>query len=177
MPFRIESLSPDHNRDAFDCGEDHLNDFLRRFALESGVVGLGTVWVAVEPDSRDVKGFYTLSSGHVERKQYKAQRNLPWFPRPVTLIGQLARDNTVRGQGVGEMLLVDALRKAVEASRLVGSMAVVIDASTPEGQTLYRQFGFEELYTREDGIVRLYRSMSDIEADIEGAEEAVEDGG
>ena len=167
MPFHIESLSLDHDREAFDCGEEHQNDFLRRFALQNGVIGFGTVWVAVEADSPDVKGFYTLSSGHVDRAEMPGERNWPRYPRPITLIGQLARDLTVRGQGMGEFLLTDALQRSVEASRLIGSVAVAIDASTPEGRVLYESFGFAELYTREDGIVRLIRRMSDIASDFE----------
>lgn len=171
MSFQIESLSPDHNRQAFDCGEEEQNVFLRRFALRNDAIGFGTVWVAVESGSVDVKGYYTLSGGHIEHGQFPGEKKWPRYPRPFTLIGQLARDVTVRGQQVGEFLLTDALRRALEASKLVGSILVVVDASTAAGCKLYQDFGFEELYTREDGVVRMVRRMSDIEADFEAAKD------
>ena len=102
MPFQIESLAADHNRDAFDSGEEEQNNFLRRFALRNDAIGFGTVWVAVESGSGDVKGYYTLSSGQIEYKDFPGERGWPRYPRPFTLIGQLARDLSVRGQRMGE---------------------------------------------------------------------------
>jgi hypothetical protein len=40
----------------------------------------------------------------------------------------MGRDLSLRGKGVGEMLLMDALHKAWQASKLLSSWAVVVDA-------------------------------------------------
>lgn len=33
--FTIEPLTANHNREAFDCGEASLNDFLKRFRVRT----------------------------------------------------------------------------------------------------------------------------------------------
>lgn len=62
-PFIIEPLTASHNREAFDCGEESLNDFLKRFARQNNEKGLGRTFVAVKSDEPRIYGYYTISSG------------------------------------------------------------------------------------------------------------------
>jgi len=58
-------------------------------------------------------------------------RRLPRYGQlPVTLLGRLAVDRSVGGQGVGEFLLVDALRRRLEAAQQIAAMAVIVDRRT-----------------------------------------------
>jgi predicted GNAT family N-acyltransferase len=61
---------------------------------------------------------------------------------PATLLGRLARSIEFRGQGMGGILLVDALKKALENSAHVASWAVVVDAIDEEAEEYYRRYGF-----------------------------------
>jgi len=61
---------------------------------------------------------------------------------PATLIGRLAVDLRYRGQKLGEFLLIDALRRSHEASKLVASMAVIVDSKDDQATALYRKYGF-----------------------------------
>jgi predicted GNAT family N-acyltransferase len=54
----------------------------------------------------------------------------------------MGRDISLRGKGVGEMLLMDALHKAWQAAKLVSCWAVVVDAK--EGS---RDFYLENEFT------------------------------
>jgi predicted GNAT family N-acyltransferase len=67
------------------------------------------------------------------------QLKIPKYPRlPATLIGRLARHIDLKGHAVGEVLLVDALRKAVRATRTVASVAVVVEAKDENALKFYK---------------------------------------
>ena len=71
------------------------------------------------------------------------QLKLPRYPAiGATLIGRLARDLSFRGQGVGELLLIDALTVALAMSRKIASAAVVVDARHDNARRFYTEFGF-----------------------------------
>lgn len=94
-----------------------------------------------------IAGYYTLSADNIDARDLPegivAQLNLPRYPYiGATLIGRLARDLVYRGQGVGELLLVDALKKSLSMSRDIASAAVVVDAKDVNAQRFYVQFGF-----------------------------------
>lgn len=61
--FIIKPLTADHHREAFDCGEESLNDFLKRFARQNNEKGLGRTFVAVKNNESRIYGYYTISSG------------------------------------------------------------------------------------------------------------------
>jgi hypothetical protein len=47
---------------------------------------------------------------------------------PATLLGRLARSREFKGAGVGELLLMGALQRALDHSKNIASLAVVVDA-------------------------------------------------
>jgi predicted N-acetyltransferase YhbS len=64
-------------------------------------------------------------------------------PIPIILIGRLAVDERYKGHGLGASLLQDAVLKGIEASRILGARAFVVDALNESAETFYRKFGFE----------------------------------
>lgn len=64
---------------------------------------------------------------------------------PVTLLGRLTRDNNYKGQGIGELLLADALKRAYHASATIGAWAVVTDPINEKARAFYEGFGFVSL--------------------------------
>ena len=105
----------------------------------------------VSEDGR-IAGYYTLSSDNIRIDDLRLdmaapelvkQLKLPRYPAiGATLIGRLARDLSFRGQGVGELLLIDALTVALAMSRKIASAAVVVDARDGNAQRFYTEFGF-----------------------------------
>jgi predicted GNAT family N-acyltransferase len=61
---------------------------------------------------------------------------------PSALIGRLARDQKVRGEGVGDLLLADAIRRVIGASRSLAVFAIVVAATNEKAAAFYRDFGF-----------------------------------
>ncbi len=142
---RVEPLGKQHDRSAFSCGVDALDRYLREQAGQDVRRRVAVTFVLCEGKSHQVLGYYTLSALSVEVGAWPeaVARKLPKYPRvPATLLGRLAVDRLLRGKGSGEHLLMDALRRALDTSREVASVAVVVDAKDDSAISFYRRYGF-----------------------------------
>ena len=89
---------------------------------------------------------------------------LPSYPHlPATLIGRLARDKRFAGRGVGEILLFDALERALLSSAQIASAGVIVDALDVRAAEFYRKYGFQNF--RENPL-RLFLPMQTIETSL-----------
>jgi ribosomal protein S18 acetylase RimI-like enzyme len=61
---------------------------------------------------------------------------------PATLLGRLAIDSRYQGRGYGELMVIDALRRALQATTEVASYAVVVDAINENARSFYEQYEF-----------------------------------
>lgn len=156
-PFIIEPLTVSHNREAFDCGEESLNDFLKRFARQNAEKGLGRTFVAVKSDEPRIYGYYTISSGALSFDTIPEK--LPRYPIPVVHLGRLAVAETAKGQRLGKALLADALKRAVSIADQLGIYAVEVYALTESAREFYLKFGFTELL---DDRLHLYLTIKNI---------------
>jgi predicted GNAT family N-acyltransferase len=109
-------------------------------------------------------GYYTLSADSMDAADIPEdlirQLNLPRYDRiGVTLLGRLARDQAYKGQRLGELLLVDALKRALEMSTHIASAGVVVDAISDKAHKFYRDFGFIPF---PDSPKRLFLAMATI---------------
>lgn len=141
--FVIEPLGRNHIRDEFDCGEASLNEFLRKYARQNSERGLGRTFVAVRKGSSKVVGYYTLSSGSVTFES--VPEKLPRYPVPTAHLGRLAVDTSFKGLGLGEFLLIDALRRIVAVAGELGIYAVEVRALSTAAKSFYLRYGFVEL--------------------------------
>lgn len=138
------ALAPGDSFATFDCGEDSLNHWLRARALKNEITGASRTFVSVDAESGDVAGYYCLSASAlaVEDAPGRLKRNMP-NPIPIILIGRLAVGDRFKGHGLGASLLRDAVLKGIEASRILGARALVVDALNDDAERFYRKFGFE----------------------------------
>ncbi len=140
----IEPLGKQHDRAGFSCGQTDLDSWFRLRAGQDEKCNVARVFVAVEPDL-GVVGFYSLStlSLVVENLPEELAHKLPRYGAiPAALIGRLARDQRVRGQGVGEILLADAIQRILQAGRSIAVFAIVVDAKDTRAVDFYKAFGF-----------------------------------
>lgn len=138
--FDVELLSKRHERQNFDCEEESLNLFLKNYARQNSERGLGKTFVAVRPGDTVVCGYYTLSSGSVSFEI--VPENLPRYPIPVVHLGRLAVDVGSKGQGLGEFLLIDALRRSLLVSEQLGIYAIEFFAINSSAKGFYLRYGF-----------------------------------
>jgi GNAT superfamily N-acetyltransferase len=149
--WRIEPLDRKHDRAAFSCGKPPLDDFIRRLVSQYEKRNLGRTYVAVRPGESRVRGYYTLASGAVafEHLPKASAKRLPRHPVPVILLARLAVDQTEQGRGLGERLLIDALRRCLELADRLGIHAVEVDAIDRPARAFYEKYGFVPLLDRE----------------------------
>jgi GNAT superfamily N-acetyltransferase len=63
-------------------------------------------------------------------------------PVPVMVIGRLAVDQTVQGQGVGPALLRDAVLRTLQAAEIAGIRAILVHAISEAAKRFYEKWGF-----------------------------------
>lgn len=147
----IQRLGPAHDRRAFDCGIAALNDWLQKLAGQYERRDLARTYVATNPGESTVLGYYAISSHRVtyEALAVDQAKGLPRIDVPVILLGRLAVDRTTSGQGLGEFLLLDALRRANHIADQVGVRAVEVDALNDRAKSFYHKYGFVTLSDNE----------------------------
>jgi predicted GNAT family N-acyltransferase len=161
--YRVEPLGRQHDRSTFSCGIEPLDRYLREQAGQDARRRVAAPFVLCEDKSNTVLGYYTLSALSIDVGAWPEDvaKKLPRYPVvPATLLGRLAIDSRLRGQGAGEHLLMDALRRALEASRKVASVAVVVDTKDDSAVSFYARYGFIRFA---DQPRRLFLPMAPIE--------------
>jgi len=147
-PWHEEPIAKRHNRDAFDCGDAALNEFLRRHARQAHDSGGAKTFLAVpDDDSQRVLGFYSLSPASVgfSRTPEVIKRGLARYDVPVFRLGRLAVDLSMQRKGLGGQLLLAAGRRCLRASQEVGGVALLIDAKSEAVANWYAGFGALQL--------------------------------
>jgi len=147
--YITRGIEPEDTKQGFSCGVHALDDYFARHALVNDARGVGRTYVLRRVADHDeslpaVLGFYTLSmasaeSAHVARV---IGRKLPAYPMPVAMIGRLAVDRRAQRRRVGERLLLDALRRVFDASRILGCTGVLVDAKDEDAEGFYVKYDF-----------------------------------
>jgi GNAT superfamily N-acetyltransferase len=139
-----EPIAKRHNREAFDCGEQALNEFLRRHARKSHDLGGAKTFLAIENSGDEaIIGFYSLSPASVvyARTPEVVRRWLARHDVPAFRLARLAVDRSVQRQGIGGQLLLAAGRRCLLASVEVGGVALLIDAKNEKAAAWYASYG------------------------------------
>jgi GNAT superfamily N-acetyltransferase len=142
----IKSIEPPckHRRAAFSCGAAALDDWFHLRAGQDEKRNMARVFVAID-DQRGIVGFYSLSFSTfaiIDVPPDHAKRLPRYDLIPAAVIGRLARDDRVRGEGIEGLLLADAIRRVIEATRSRAVFAIVVDATDEKAAVFYRNFGF-----------------------------------
>lgn len=162
---RVERLDESHDLAAFLCGNNELDDWLRRRALAAQAMDTARTFVLVSHPK--VIGYFSLTMGSVQRHDAPAKlvRGLPRYPIGMVLLARLAVDSTVQGQGLGGRLLAHALRRAVVAGEAAAARLVVVDAIDEAAVGFYERHGFTSMAEHPQ---RLCRRTRDIRTSLSG---------
>ncbi|MEI6705859.1 MAG: GNAT family N-acetyltransferase [Methylococcales bacterium] len=142
----IKLFDKQFSRKEFDCGNDVLNRYLKQQLSQDIKKRLAVAYVLLEMDK--IIGFYTLSASAINISDLNEQlaKRLPKYPLvPVSLLGRLAIDKNYQKQGLGDLLLMDALYRCSISAKQVASLAVVVDAIDEKAEDFYQRYGFETL--------------------------------
>jgi len=145
--WEIQSLNDAHDRSRFDCGVPVLNDWLKQRAGQFERRDLSRTYIATKPNDFVCHGYYALSTHHLnyEALPNDAAKGLPRVDLPVVLLGRLAVCQSCQGIGLGETLLIDAMRRVVTFADKIGIRAIEVDAMDESAKRFYLKYGFREL--------------------------------
>lgn len=158
-----EPLTAHHDTDAFTCGVDSLDRWLKQRALKNQTTGASRTFVVC--DGHRVLAYYALASSAVAADVATARlrRNMP-DPIPVVVLGRLAIDQSLRGQGIGRALVRDACLRVMAAADVVGIRGMLVHALSPEVQAFYEHIGFEPSSMEP---MTLMATLADVRAGLE----------
>ena len=149
-----------HDRQRFDCGIEPLNHYLKLMASQQAKKDNTRTFVLEDADHpQQMMGFYTLTMTLLDMSALPvALQKKHQSATSAGLIARLAVDRRYQGQKLGEWLLVDALKKLLQASDMVGFPLVVVDAKDG-AKPFYEKYGFTAFT---DDAYKLFMTVADI---------------
>ena len=145
MAVTIRRLEESDEVEGFDCGDEPLNNYLKRHAwTNQEKVSIGVTYVAVDESApRTVLGYFTLATSSVPRDRFPSKyvRGLPPYDLPLILLARLAVDKRLSGRGLGHALLSEALKITLRVADEVGCRCIITDAY-PNKVGWYARYGF-----------------------------------
>jgi GNAT superfamily N-acetyltransferase len=170
--YRIEAFDPGrHDTKDFRCGSASQDNFLRRTARRQQRDGYTRLFVATSAsesaEPRVVFGFYAINAHAIGMADLPAEA-APRAPRsnliPAVFLSHLAVDQKNQGQGLGRILLVDALQQCQRVGQILGVRLLLLDVAAEDGEEVrarlhrfYAAMGFKPLPGRPE---RLFLSLS-----------------
>ena len=135
------ALDEAHDCTLFDCGEPSLNDWLVRRARANQATGASRTFVVCRDEF--VVAYYALAAGAVASTGApgRVRRNMP-DPIPMAVLGRLAIDRTLQGQGIGRALLRDAALRVVQAAEAIAIRGILVQAISEDARRFYIACGF-----------------------------------
>lgn len=139
-----EKLEKRHNLKNFDCENDKLNEYLKKYALQNQKKNISKTYVTQVEEK--IIGYYTLTFGSVDKIELPGSinRNLPSYQIPVMVLARLAIDKNHKGKGLGKGLLKDAILRTIQASDIAGIKAILVKAKDEKAKAFYKKLDFIE---------------------------------
>ena len=148
MAVTIRRLEEFDEVASFDCGDEALNNYLKRHAwTNQQKISIGVTYIAVDESAPStVLGYFTLATSSVPQERFpkKFVRGLPPYDLPLILLARLAVDKRFSGRGLGHALISEALKITVRVADEVGCRCILTDAY-PEKASWYARYGFVQL--------------------------------
>jgi GNAT superfamily N-acetyltransferase len=144
--FTLMRLRPEHPRAQFQSGVKEVDEWIATKALQQQEKHLSVTKVLVD-DSNAIGGYYTLATGQVDFSELplRVTKRLPRRLLPVAVLAWLGVNKTHQGQGLGRLLLAQALRDCHDAGETFAFVAVILDCINDAAKTFYLHWDFEEL--------------------------------
>lgn len=161
--WTITRLHKSHERAGFACGKAALDSFFRLHVTQYEKRRLARTYVATEPGTTKVAGYFTLAGGTLGTSMLaeSLRKKLPDHPIPTIHLARLAVDHSFQGRRLGETLLFHALQIALELSDKAGFHGVDLWAMDDDACKFYRKYGFVNL---EDHPHHLFLPMKTVAA-------------
>jgi GNAT superfamily N-acetyltransferase len=162
----IRGLEEQDKVESFDCGDEPLNNYLKRYAwTNQQKSSIGVTYVAIDEGAPfSAIGYFTLATASVPRDAFpkKYVRGLPPYSLPLILLARLAVDRRFSGKGVGHALISEVFKIALRVADDVGCRCIITDAYR-DGVDWYARYGFVALEgAAESGPQRMFLDIRTI---------------
>lgn len=143
MIYSSTRLTAEHETAPFDCGTESLNKWIRSQALRAERAGITATTVWTQPGRTRVLAFHAISPTVITREALPTSGMAAGFSSvPGYLLGRLALDHQLHGNGLGSQLLLDAIEVMVEAAKRGGGRVIVVDAIDDNAVSFYEHHDF-----------------------------------
>ena len=158
--LRWERLDRGHPRRQFDCGQQEVNQWLRAKAWQHQKKHLSVTKVLRADDDR-IAGYFTLATGQVDFRDLPAEatKRLSRRALPVAVLAWLGVSSDYQRQGIGRLLLAQALRDCYEAGDTFAFVAVLLDCLNNDAKAFYEKWDFRELPGHPSRLFVSYRQL------------------
>lgn len=155
VQYATVPFDPDtHDRTAFSCGVEQVDNFFKKTANKLTKANNLRLYVKCSDDGK-VQGFYAINAHavHYTELPKRYARTRPGHGNiPASYISMIGRDESCRGQGIGDLLLVDALKRIVSVAATIGVAVIMLDvldcgdpAAVEFRKATYAKHGFQSL--------------------------------
>lgn len=122
-----------------------MGNLLKQRTMKNQLTGASRTFVCC--DDSKVKAYYSLASSAVMTTAApgRFRRNMP-DPIPVVVLGRLAEDTSLHGQGFGRVLVRDVGLRVIHVAETIGIRGMLVHAVhvlSDEAQEFYLRVGFE----------------------------------
>lgn len=157
--MNFELLDPKkHDRKAFDCGVEVLNQYLQHIANQDQKRGLTRIYVLAE--QKRIVGYYSICTHAVPTDQLPDAKKLGHYQNaPFLLLGRLAVDVRYQGRGFGDALIFHAFSITKDAAEKIGTLGMIVDAKDEKAAGFYERFGFKRLTASPNRLVLPFSIM------------------
>lgn len=159
ITVNVEPLDPSHDRGAFDCGQNFIDRYIKKRCLVDHNLHKARVYVATEPDSTRVIGFYTLSLTALKPEDTspeEAQAKFGTWAIPLVYLGQIGVDKEFQnGKGVGTAMMIHAFQKTIDIADIAGTYGMMLDAIDEERAQFYERLDFFRFDAEGDGRIKM----------------------
>lgn len=157
-----EPLINNHDISAFNCGNQELDDWLKKYARQAMASGSARTFIV--SDDNQVVGYYSLTVGEVNIDQVSERvgKGMGKHSIPLIIIARLAVQNSHKGLGIGKGMLKNAILRSLNVAEQAAIRALLVHAIDEDAFNFYKKFGFEPSPIRNNQLVLLLKDAKKI---------------
>jgi ribosomal protein S18 acetylase RimI-like enzyme len=140
--IRISALRDSHDLSKFCCGDSDLDKFINKKLKKSHAKNRMKAFCACPRETDTVYGMYTLSIRSEDAKLLLENEQVPEKHFPAIYLGTLAVGRHLQGNGLGTIMLMNALQRSYYVAQNVAVFGVALRSLNERTSKLYARYGF-----------------------------------